>query len=273
MISVLVLTKNEEKMIKTCLESARQLADEIVVLDNFSSDRTVEIARKYTDKIFQKDFEGYDKERNFLAQKANEKWLLYIDADERVTVQLKGEILEAINNKRKVISAFAIPRKNILLGKWQKNGGWWPDNQIRLFRKDKLKSWQGELHERPVFEGELGQLKTPLIHLTHRDIVSMMEKTAQWSETEAKLRLKASHPQISGWRLLRVMLTEFWYRAIKKQGLKEGTEGWIEAIFQSFSIFITYVRLWEVQRKQSLEKTYQEIDKRLAEDKFNDLNN
>ena len=131
MISVLILTKDEEKMIEGCLQSA-QWANEILILDNNSKDKTCEVAKKYTNKIFQKEFEGFDKERNFLSMKANGDWVLYIDADERVSAQLKEEIKSIISHQSSTISAYAIPRKNIFLGKWQKFGGFWPDYQIRL---------------------------------------------------------------------------------------------------------------------------------------------
>ena len=269
MISVLVLTKNEEKMIFNCLESVKW-ADEIILLDNYSTDKTIEISKKFTDKIFSKEFESYDKERNFLADKARGEWIFYVDADERISLQLKKEIEELIKNKKQNFNAYAIPRKNILLGKWQKFGGWWPDYQIRLFKKSSFKGWKGELHEEPMFEGKLGYLKNFLIHLTHRDIASMMVKTAEWSKIEAKLRFNTSHPKISGWRLLRVATTEFFDRLVKKQGFREGTEGWLEALFQSFSVFTTYFRLWEMQRKADLKKTYQEIDENLKKNGFED---
>ena len=237
MISILVLTKNEEKMIQACLESARQLAGaEIIVVDSNSDDKTREIAKKYTNKIFQKEFEGYDKERNFSLEKSSGDWVFYLDADERITAQLKEEIKKTISDKpssraqaegRQVISAFAVPRKNILLGKWQKHGGWWTDYQIRLFKRKALKGWQGELHEQPIFDGKLGHLANPLIHLTHRDIISMMEKTAKWAEIEARLRLKTRHPKMSWWRFIRVVKGELLSR-FAKGGWLDGTEGVIE---------------------------------------------
>lgn len=253
-------------MIQTCLESVRKLADEIVFLDNNSQDKTVEIARKYTKNILIKDFEGYANERNILAKEAKGDWILYIDADERISAQLKDEILTTVKDTQH--SAFGIPRKNILLGKWQKYGGWWPDYQIRLFRKSDFLGWEGKLHESPKFKGTLGHLENPLIHLTHRDIVSMMEKTAKWSEVEAQLRLQASHPEISGWRLARVALTEFCGRFFRKQGFRDGTEGWIESIFQAFSVFITYARLWEMQRQEKLSQTYKKFDEELLKGGF-----
>lgn len=266
MISVLILTKNEEQMIKTCLESVKW-ADEIILVDNNSKDKTVEIAQKFTEKIFQKDFEGYDEERNFLLRQAQNEWILYVDADERVSAQLKEEIRGAISNQSLEVSAFAIPRKNILLGKWQKHGGWWPDYQTRLFKRKALKGWRGELHETPVFEGTLGHLKNPLIHLTHRDIISMMKKTIQWAPVEAKLRFEANHPKMSWWRFVRIVRFEAILRFLKG-GWRDGIEGIIEIYYQVFSLFITYVKLWEMQRKEKLEDTYKKIDEELLKNNF-----
>lgn len=266
MISILVLTKNEEKMIDACLASVKW-ADEIIVIDSGSTDRTIEIAKKYTNKIFQKEFEGYDKERNFAASKAKEDWIFYLDADERISAQLKEEVRLAISDK--LYAAYAVPRKNILLGKWQKHGGWWPDYQIRLFKRKALKGWKGELHEQPEFTGKLGYLENPLIHLTHRNIISMMEKTAKWAPIEAKLLYEAKHPSMSWWRFIRIVRFEA-LRQFFKGGWRNGSEGWIEIIYQAFSRFITYVKLWEIQRKESLEETYKKIDEELVKNNFND---
>lgn len=266
MISILVLTKNEEKMIEACLASAKW-ADEIILVDNFSADKTIEIAKKYTDKIYQKKFEGYADERNFLAQKAKGQWIFYLDADERITSQLKEEIQKVIKDDK--YQAFAVSRKNILLGKWQKHGSWWPDFQIRLFKRNALKSWQGELHERLGFTGKLGYLKNPLIHLTHRDIISMMRKTENWAPIEAKLRFESKHPKMTGWRFIRIVKGEL-LKQFLKGGWRDGTEGWIEIFYQTFSLFITYVKLWEMQRKESLDKSYQKIDHKLIKSDFTD---
>ena len=117
-------------------------------------------------------------------------------------------------------------------------------------RRKKLKRWEGRLHEEPVFEGQLGHLQEPMVHLTHRDLSSMIEKTSSWSKIEAELLDQAGHPPVTWWRILRVMLSEFWERGIKKQGFRDGTVGWIEVIFQMFSRFVTYVRLWESQKQK-----------------------
>lgn len=260
-LSIIIIARNEEEMIGECLESIRQLADEIVFLDGGSTDNTLEIVKKYSkariirQKVGKMDYGAW---HNQGAKEAKGEWILYVDADERITPELQKEILSVISTQLPVIGAYAIPRQNILLGKRMKYGGWYPDYQIRLFRKSHLEGWEGSLHERPIFsskgrsasggEGELGYLKQPMLHITHRDLSSMVEKTRQWSKIEAELLYKARHPPVVWWRIIRVMLTEFWHRAVKLQGWRDGTVGWIEIIFQMFSRFITYARLWELQQ-------------------------
>jgi len=276
MISIVVLTKNEESMLVGCLESVKW-ADEIVVVDANSVDRTTELAKKFTQNVFKHGWISFSNSRNFGLSKTKGDWILYVDADERVTSQLKDEIqsvvsgqLPASQAKRgESVVACAIPRKNILLGKWQKHQGWWPDYQIRLFKKDNFKGWVGDLHEQPNYEGKLKHLKNPLIHLTHRDVLSMMQKTIEWAPIEAKLRFDVGHPKMSWWRFLRIIKVE----ALKRffgGAAKDGIEGWIELYYQTFSLFISYVKLWELQRGESLEETYEKIDKNLLESGFKD---
>src|SRR5262249_33855832 len=142
----------------------------------------------------------------------------------------------------------------------QKQLGAWPDYVIRLLKKEQFKGYEGTLHEQPKFDGKLGYIASPFIHLTHRDISSMTRKTIDWSPYEAKLRFDANHPNMSSWRFFRICFSTFFDWYIKKGGYKAGTTGTIEAIFQTFSVFMTYVNLWEMQQQPSLAETYKQID-------------
>lgn len=270
MLSAIVLTKNQEEVLRTCLESVKW-ADEIVIVDDNSVNRSVEIAKEYTDKIYKRPLVTFADQRNFGAEKAHGDWLLYIDPDERVTKQLRDEIRSTTSGSGPTLAAGAIPRRNFFLGSEQKHVGGWPDYVIRLLKKDRFKGWQGNLHEQPMFDGELVHLKNPLIHLTHTDIESMTRKTLEWSKLEAKLRFDAKHPPMSAWRFIRVFKTTLFDWYILKGGWRGGTTGTIEALFQTFSVFMTYVRLWEMQQKPSLQEQYQRIDKRLLESDFSDM--
>lgn len=265
-LSVIILAKDVEEIIRDCLESAKW-ADEIILVDTGSIDKTIEIAKKYQARILK--FSGerleFSKWRNRGLEEAKSDWVFYLDADERVTPELKNEILQVISDQRPAArtkptghrspvtghqtTAYAIPRRNFYFGKEVHFGGAWPDYVKRLFKKEKLKRWEGRLHEEPIFEGKLGHLKEPMTHFTHRNLSSMVEKTRKWSKIEAELLFEAKHPPAAWWRILRIMLTEFWKRAIRLQGWRDGTVGWIEIIFQMFSRFITYARLWELQNR------------------------
>lgn len=263
-------------MLGDCLESARW-ADELIVIDTGSGDGTVKIAQRKADRVISLPFKSYQFSawRNLGIKKATGDWLFYLDADERITPLLKKEILGAINRHQKrdsrisslrektagsrktdcrrisfgKIVAYSVPRRNFYLGREMKFGGAWPDYVIRLFKKKNLKKWRHRLHEQPRFEGDLGKFQNPLIHLTHRDLTSMLEKTIDWTEIEAGLLFKADHPPVVWWRIFRMMMTKFWQRFIRQQAYRDGTEGFINSLFEVFNTFIIYARLWEKQRR------------------------
>ncbi len=249
-ISAVVIAKNEENMIADCLDSL-SFCDETVVVDNGSDDRTVEIAKKMGAKAFTLETSDFSKLRNFGLEKAKKEWILYVDADERVSEGLKNEITHLINDSDRFekLNAYFLKRQNFYLGSSKKNE--WPyiEKVERLFKKKFIKGWRGELHESPVINGEVGELDGFLLHYTHRNLTEMLAKTIEWSKTEAELRFRANHPKITWWRFLRVMITAFFDWYFRQKGFKAGTVGLIDSIYQAFSMFITYARLWEMQQK------------------------
>lgn len=249
MLSVVILTKNEEEMINDCLKQFQDWADEIIVIDDYSSDKTLEIAKKHTDKIYSLKEKSFAQKRNFGKAKAKEKWLLYIDADERLSSKLKNSIRKIIARSDK-FSAYQINRINICLGKELKHTGYYPDYVARLFLKDRLSKWEGELHEHPLINGEIGKIKEELYHFAHRTIASMVLKTLEWSEIEAKMLYNAGHPEITWWRFPRIIIPAVLRRLFWQQGFRDGAVGWIESLFFGFSRFLTYARLWEMQKKR-----------------------
>lgn len=266
MLSVIVITKDEEERIRACLESVKW-AGELVIADNGSSDNTLKIARQYTRKIVEFSGADFSTLRNKALEQASGDWVLCVDADERVLQNLREEIERLMLDKPLEV-AWAIPRRNIVLGEEKKYPAFWPDYVIRLFRKNHLKGWTGKIHEQPVFDGELGKLKSPFLHLTHRDIDSMVLKSLSWAEIDVKLRLAANHPPMTGWRFLRILMTEVWNQGIVRRGFFNGTVGVIDSLLQVFSLYLTYVKLWQMQRSESLKETYKRIDRELLEKKF-----
>jgi len=243
-LSAIIIAQNEEKRIKDCLKTLTW-ADEVVVVDSGSTDKTAEVAQRNQARIVENKKGGFSRSRNLGAEKAKGDWIFYIDADERMTPALEKEILETIKDIS--LNAYAMPRKNIIFGKEFKHTGQWPDYVKRLFRKSGFLGWQGELHEEPKFVGELGHLKNPLIHLKHNDLAEMVEKTNKWSEIEARLMYEAGHPKMNIPRFLSAMFREFWLRMIRQMAFLDGPKGIIYALYQVFSRFVSYAKLWEMQ--------------------------
>lgn len=249
-LSTIIIAKNAEEQIADAITSV-DFADEVIVVDNVSSDRTVEIANYLKAKVFSLAIEDFSKLRNFGLEKARGEWILYVDADERVTPELVSSIKQqALSIKNNPFSVFKVKRKNFYFGSSKQNEWPYVEKIERLFRREALKGWKGKLHESPIIDGKVGELDGFLLHYTHRDLTSMLEKTIEWSKIEAELRFKANHPRMNVLRFFRVMATAFFDSYIKQGGWRVGTVGLIESIYQTFSIFITYARLWELTRNK-----------------------
>lgn len=254
-LSIIILAGNEEQMISDCLKSC-DWVDEIILVAANSTDNTVNIAKKIIPSIkIIKTTDEYNKNfskwRNLGYQNATKEWILYIDADERITTSLKEEIINKINTKNNPISYYAIPRANHYLGKRVKHGGSYPDYVKRLYCKNKFKGYKGILHEEPIVEGPLEHLNSDLLHYTHRDLTSMVNKTLVWTDMEAQALFQNNHPPVVWWRFIRMMLTKIWERLIIQKMWRDGTVGWISVLFETFDTFLIYARLWEIQQKQN----------------------
>lgn len=249
-LSVIIITRNEEEGIVACINAVKDSCDEIVVIDNDSSDRTEKVAKTAGARVYTVPGLDFSYLRNFGKEKAQGEWLLYLDTDERVSGELVKEIHQTIKNSES-LAGYRIVRKNHYFGTL------WPKTEyiVRLIRKNALIGWQGVVHETAMVAGAIGQLQAPLLHFAHNDLTAMVKKTNEWSEIESQLRYKSNHPQMTWWRFFRVMLTAFWGSYIIDGGWRVGTVGLIESIYQSFSIFITYAKLWE---KQSAAKIHHE---------------
>lgn len=241
-ISAIILAFNSQPFIEDCIKSLI-FCDEIIVVDSGSTDRTVAIAKNLGASIVKVEQGDFAHQRNVGLAHAQYDWIFYIDTDERATKRLADSIEKEIKNPR--YAAYRVVRKNFYLGNHT-----WPKTELleRLFQKRNLKGWQGKLHETARVEGAIGQLDGYLLHYTHRTLEEMLEKTINWSQIEAQLRLDAKHPPVVWWRFFRVMLTGFTNSYITQGGWKAGTAGLVESIYQAYSMFITYARLWEVQQ-------------------------
>lgn len=256
-ISIIIIARNEEQMIEDALKSIKsfQLAGEkmeVIVVDHESDDNTAKVAKKYGAKVYylaqSKTKPDFSKARNFGLERANGNWILYLDADERITLNLQKEIMQIVNGTKTTDYAFyAIPRENVVFGKILKHGGWYPDYVKRLFKKTAIKKWEGDLHEEPVVNGQIGHMKNPMQHIKHENLSEMLEKTNNWSEIEAKLMFESGHPPMNERRFSSAMMREFYKRMIRGMAFLDGGEGIIMAMYQVYSRFISYAKLWEMQ--------------------------
>ncbi len=242
--SVAVITKNEENNIEDALKSVEDFED-IVVVDSGSRDRTVEICKKYTDRVYHHEWLGFARQKQKALDYCEKQWVLVLDADERVTTELKSEILERIKNT--TLSGFYLPRKNFFLGKWIRHGGWWPDHTLRLIRKDVAHFEQREVHEKIAVKGDVACLKNPLEHYTYRtlsDYIGKMELYSTLSASELSNRkVKAAISTVINPCFVFVKM--FFLR----QGFRDGMHGFLLAVLYSFYTFLKYAKVWERNRR------------------------
>lgn len=239
-ISAVIIVKNEAERLPGCLESIKWV-DEIIVVDDNSTDGTPEVIARFNAKIFTHKLNDFAESRNFAQMQASSKWILSIDADERITENLKNEILDKVNDPAE--EAYSIPRKNIFLGKWLKYGGWYPDAQIRLFKAGKFK-WSGATHETVAPCLRAAKMKHPLLHLTHKNIFEQVKKSNFYSGIEAA-HCKGKRYQY--WRILLSPGWEFIKRYFLLLGFMDGINGLIINILVSYYIFLSQAKKWEAK--------------------------
>lgn len=249
-ITVIIYTHNEEKNISDCLESAKLLTDKIILIDMESSDKTLEIAKNHKIPILNFPRSNYvEPAREFGIRHAKTDWVFILDADERMTKDLAIEIKKLVTDDNS-LTYFKIPRQNIFAGvKWLKHGGWWPDHQIRLIRKEFFVNWPKRIHSTPVIKGSIGYLKNPLIHYFHGDLSGMVTKTTVFEDIESDLLFHAKRSSGTG-IFFRKFFAELYRRLLKNLGFLDGPFGIIESIYQAFSKTITYLFLYEKQVKK-----------------------
>ncbi len=244
-LSVVILTKDSQDYIKDCLESLK-FADEIVVVDDSSSDRTVEICKGYTDKVVVDSVEGFANKRNLGADKAAGDWILQIDSDERVTPCLASAIGERINSG-KDIAGYKFRRKNYFLGHYMRYGGWY-HYSANLYRKGRAR-YEGLVHERLVLDGPQGKIEEATEHRPFSSISQFMERQNSYTAYEARdiLNEQGVVPEKTvmynlTWKPVKLFLKLY----LKKQGFREGMTGFIFSALYSYVHFIKWAKYWEL---------------------------
>ncbi len=246
-LSVVVLTRNEERNIKECLESVAGWAGEIVVIDDESTDRTVDIASNYTDKIITRRMEVEGSQRNFAYAQAKNLWVLSLDADERVTEELKAEIKSILSHHTQY-NGFTIPRKNFIGDYWVRYGGWYPSPQLKLFRRDKFRYEEVGVHPRAFMDDPCGHLRADIIHYSYRDIADFLGKLNNQTTREAEKWFLQNKPM----RILRFLyrsIDRFLRTYLGRKGYKDGFLGFVIAFYASLYQIISYLKYREMVLK------------------------
>lgn len=242
-VSVAIITKNEENNIEDALKSVAD-ANEIIIIDAFSSDKTVEICRKYTDKIFQHAWKGFAVQKQIAVDHTAGPWVLIIDADERITPELKKEITDTLAETE--YNGFFIARKNHFLGKWIRHGGWWPDYTLRLFKKEEGYLEPREVHESVTVKGQTGYLRNPLIHYTYWSLTDFINRMENYSTLAAReIRKNGGHAGL--FSLTMRPAATFFKMYLMRLGILDGKRGLILAILYSYYTFLKYAKTWEKQ--------------------------
>lgn len=254
-ITAALITKNEERNIKKCIESVKDWANEIIVVDGYSTDRTVKIAEELGARVIKHRFEGdFSKERNIANENATGDWVLHLDADERVTAEFKKKTDEVLDTA-KDIEAYKFKRKNFFLGHAMIHGGWC--HYIpNLVRRDKVR-FEGALHERPVYKGKLGIIEADIEHYPFDSIAQFVERHNRYSTVEAEEMYAndgaSKLPQVKK-NAIRRTFKIFWKMYVKKKGYKEGVYGLIFAILFAVTNFLIWAKYWEICMRNKGEK-------------------
>ena len=247
-ISVVISVFNGEKYLQDCLSSVQDIATEIIVIDHGSTDATVAIAKKFTEKIYQQENnpDRIDIQKNFGFKKAASDWIFSLDADERVAPELIKEIKE--KNESADTAGYLIPRKNIIFNKWIEHTGWYPDYQLRLFKKGKLTYVKKHVHEEVVIEEKVEKLREPIIHENYQTIYQFLHRGLMvYAPNEAEA-LRANGYVFSYADAIRFPFGEFLSRYFARKGYLDGFYGLMLSLLMSFYHFAIFLYLWESEK-------------------------
>lgn len=247
-ISAVIITFNEEDRLPDALASLEGVADEIVVVDSYSTDRTLAIARAAQARVWQNRFEDYGRQKNFAMQKAGHEWILNLDADERVSPELKRAILDLKAAAAPAgTAAFAIKRKTFYLGRWIRHSGWYPDRKIRLFKKNAA-AWQGRIHEKLLVDGAVARLGGDILHFTYRDIGDHVGRLNRYAGFQAEEIVRAGMRFLLP-RLLILPPVTFLRFYVWKLGLLDGFPGLVIATISSWGTALKYLKAMALKRR------------------------
>jgi glycosyltransferase involved in cell wall biosynthesis len=244
-LSVAIIACDEARCIGACLESVRW-ADELIVVDTGSRDETRDICRKYTSQVYSRPWQGYAAAKNAAIALATGDWILSLDADERVSAELRRELLALRQQPLDTLAdGYAIPRRNYLWGRWLRHGGLYPDHQVRLFKRGRGVFTAQRVHESVAIQGRVARLRHPIEHESYRDLGDLIARLNRYSDLAAQDRYDSGRgfrPAALLWRPLGRFLRDY----LLKQGFRDGVPGFIVAVSYAYSVFAREAKLWEL---------------------------
>ncbi len=252
-VSLCMILKDEAKRIDKCLKKISRIVDEVLVLDTGSEDDTVEKVKTYGAQVFTFDWDNdFSKARNMLRDRATNDWLLWIDGDEFFSHELIQEICEKLNSNSEVAGYF-FPRKNYFFGTWMKNGGNYPNYQLKMFKKSQSSPYEYRVHEKVQLKGTIEFMSHPIDHYPYDSVESYFNKFNHYTSLDA-LKLKDKNVRINVgntivWLLIKPIL-RFTRRYILKQGFRDGFPGFFAIVFDVAGYIVRYIKLWELEKQQ-----------------------
>lgn len=244
--SVYVIAYNDEPNMRACLESVAW-ADELIVVDSHSTDRTAAIAGEFTDKVHQVDFQGFGRLRNQAVTYCSHDWVFSLDSDERMTPDLREEIQRVLDAGPQS-DAYFVPRKNFFLGRWIRHCGWYPDyRQPQLFRKDRFRYREELVHEGFDCQGPVGYLKAAAVQIPFRDIDHFLSKHDRYSDLMAQ-RMNERGRRFSAPQLVTHPIGTFLKMYLLRRGFRDGMPGLILSGLYAYYTFVKYAKLWELNK-------------------------
>lgn len=247
-LTVITLALNEEHNIEDCLASVAW-ADEIIVVDSGSTDRTVELARRFTDHVLSLEWTGYGPTKNAALERSTGEWILWLDADERVTPELAEEIRTVLQDSSSC-DAYSVARRAYFLGRWMKHGGWYPGRVTRLFRKGTARFTDNSVHESVIVRGSVGRLRHDLLHFTDPDLHHYVVKFNRYTTLAAR-ELWDEGRSASVFDLMARPVFMFFKMYLVRRGFLDGVHGFILSILSSAYVFTKYAKLWELHHTRT----------------------
>jgi glycosyltransferase involved in cell wall biosynthesis len=251
-LSVAIITLNEEAKLGKTLESLHGLADEVIVVDSGSTDRTLEIARAHGAQVFSEPWKGYAAQKNSAIAKATGDWVLSLDADESLEPELAEEIRAVIGRTGDDgVRGYFIPRKNFFFGRWIRHGGYYPDPKLRLFRRGAARFQERVVHESMECDGPTGRLRHALLHDAYPTLSGYLEACNKYSTLSAEIAFGKGHRRFNPWNIVVRPGATFVYNYFFRLGFLDGKAGLLLHLYHAGYVSWTYAKAWEMGKKKA----------------------